>query len=88
MAYYSDFDLDASQAAQWITETSANLLTHTVAGFGWMTRVTTEEPNPYHIVQVRNHFARIRELLCILEKQAMDVGVDKSLEYLVNEEAL
>lgn len=70
MAYYSEFNLAPSQCAEWIIDNSSNLLTHTVAGFGWMEQ-RHEEVNIYHIVQMRNNIARVRELLGILEAFAV-----------------
>jgi hypothetical protein len=64
--FYSSYDLSPSQCAEWLVNNSTTVLTHTLVAFGWMSG-HSERPHPFHVEQVREHIARLRELLIILE---------------------
>lgn len=72
--YYDQYDLAPSQCCEWIARETSEMQSHVVMAFGWMS-TRPENVSPYHLEQVGNQVARLRQLADILQAHVDRVSV-------------
>jgi hypothetical protein len=64
--YYAEYDLQPSQACEFIVRNASEMQSHVVMAFGWMS-LRPEKKSIYHVEQIAEQIERIRELCDILQ---------------------